>query len=214
MTNRARLHSLLWTGAVALALAFALALTLQVKAVNSEIAETEKAILAAKQRIAVLETEFQTRARQQQLVRWNEVEFGYVAPKASQFLDGQAQLAMLGKPVDIIESAPIRMADAAEAVAQGDEAAAPVRMASAETAPAPVKLKGDPEKAKADLPVRLAAADAPRMMRQLVARDTGRDIGRDTVRDAAKPAAKQEKERAAASFAERFDIDSVIGEQR
>lgn len=210
MTNRARLHSLLWTGAVALALAFALALTLQVKAVNSEIAETEKAILAAKQRIAVLETEFQTRARQQQLVRWNEVEFGYVAPKASQFLDGQAQLAMLGKPVDIIESAPIRMANAAEAVAQGEEVAAPVRMASAETAPAPVKLKGDPEKAKADLPVRLAAADAPRMMRQLVARDTGRE----TIREVAKPAAKQEKERAAASFAERFDIDSVIGEQR
>lgn len=201
MTNRARLHSLLWTGAVALALALALALTLQVKAVNSQIAETEKSILATKQRIAVLETEFQTRARQQQLVRWNEVEFGYVAPKASQFLDGQAQLAMLGKPVDIIEAAPIRMADAAEVMAESEEAAAPVRMASAEVA-GPVKLKGDPEKAKADLPVRLAAAEAPKMMRQLVARDT------------AKPAAKEEKAERAASFAERFDIDSVIGEQR
>lgn len=201
MTNRARLHSLLWTGAVAFALALALALTLQVKAVNSQIAETEKSILATKQRIAVLETEFQTRARQQQLVRWNEVEFGYVAPKASQFLDGQAQLAMLGKPVDIIESAPIRMADAAEVVAEGEEAAAPVRMANAEVA-GPVKLKGDPEKAKADLPVRLAAAEAPRMMRQLVARDT------------AKPAAKEVKAERAASFAERFDIDSVIGEKR
>lgn len=201
MTNRARLHSLLWTGAVALALALALALTLQVKAVNSQIAETEKSILATKQRIAILETEFQTRARQQQLVRWNEVEFGYVAPKASQFLDGQAQLAMLGKPVDIIEAAPIRMADAAEVMAESEEAAAPVRMASAEVA-GPVKLKGDPEKAKADLPVRLAAAEAPKMMRQLVARDT------------AKPAAKEEKAERAASFAERFDIDSVIGEQR
>ncbi len=205
MTNRARLHSLLWTGAVAFALALALALTLQVKAVNSQIAETEKSILATKQRIAVLETEFQTRARQQQLVRWNEVEFGYVAPKASQFLDGQAQLAMLGKPVDIIESAPIRMADAAEVVAEGEEAAVPVRMASAEVA-GPVKLKGDPEKAKADLPVRLAAAEAPRMMRQLVARDTARET--------AKPAAKEVKAERAASFAERFDIDSVIGEKR
>ncbi|MBS7669148.1 hypothetical protein [Croceicoccus gelatinilyticus] len=208
MTNRARLHSLLWTGAVALALALALALTLQVKAVNSQIAETEKSILATKQRIAVLETEFQTRARQQQLVRWNEVEFGYVAPKASQFLDGQAQLAMLGKPVDIIEAAPIRMADAAEVMAESEEAA-PVRMASAEVA-GPVKLKGDPDKAKADLPVRLAAAEAPKMMRQLVARDTGK-----AKPAALKPtAAKEEKAERAASFAERFDIDSVIGEQR
>ncbi|MBB3988955.1 hypothetical protein [Croceicoccus naphthovorans] len=205
MTHAARLQSLLWTGAVVLATALSLVLMLQVKAVNSEIAETDKAIIAAKQQIAVLETEFQTRARQQQLVRWNEVDFGYVAPRADQFLDGRAELAALGKPVRIIEDAPVMMAEAdSEATA-----AAPVRMAAAEKAETvtmgPV-LKGKPE-AVSDAPIRLAAAPAPTMMRRLVARD-----------DAKLRAAKEETKvkpvapaNSAQSFADRFDIDSVVG---
>ncbi|WP_066555810.1 hypothetical protein [Croceicoccus bisphenolivorans] len=202
MTSRTRISSLLWTGAVVLATALSLVLMLQVKAVNSEIAETEKAIVSTQQQIAVLETEFQTRARQQQLVRWNEVDFGYVAPRADQFLDGRAQLAALGKQVEIIEDEPIRMAEGAAATMPVVEEAAPVRTASAaDSKPA---LKGEPEKAantaKLDAPVRLA--QAPAMMRQLVAVDTVKP----------KPAPKaQERTR---SFAERFDIDTVIAEGR
>lgn len=224
MTSRTRLHSLLWTGSVVVATALSLVLMLQVKAVNSEIAETEKAIVSTKQQIASLETEFQTRARQQQLVRWNEVDFGYVAPRADQFLDGRAQLAALGKQVEIIEDTPIRMAEAAAATMPVPEAdaAAPVRVASA----APVKavpagdgaaaavakaaasrpaaskpvLAGKPEKAAArvDAPVRLA--QGPTMMRQLVAVDSAK----------ARPAARSDS--GARSFAERFDLDSVIAE--
>lgn len=202
MTHRNRLNTLLWTGAVIVATALSLVLMLQVKAVNSEIAETDKAIMAAQQQIAVLETEFQTRARQQQLVRWNEVDFGYVAPKASQFLDGRSQLAALGKPVEIIESEPIRMAAAAtEALAESEMTVgqAPVRVASAETPAAAPVLKGDAEAAGVrENTLRLAAA--PPMMRQLAARENA--PSRQSVQSV-EPVRRK-------SFAERFDLDSVI----
>jgi len=203
MTHRNRLNSVLWTGAVLMALALSLGLMLQVKSVNSRIAETDRAILSARQQIASLETEFQTRSRQQQLTLWNEVDFGYVAPKAGQFLDGRTQLAALGKPVVIEEAAPIRMAAAEVPAADSGvaHADAPVRMASASAAP---KLKGDADAArpaaKVETPVRLASA-TPGMMRQLVARDS-----------AIRPVSeKPERAHASAkSFADRFDLESVI----
>jgi len=145
MTNRNRLHSVLWTGALGVSGAICFALMLQVTAVKSDIADTERQITSVQEEIAVLETEFQTRARQQQLARWNEVDFGYSAPDASQFIADGTQLAALGKPLDIAPSGAgdVLMADAS-----------------------------DVAKAPAD-GIRLAAADkaAPQMMRQLVARD-------------------------------------------
>jgi hypothetical protein len=38
--------------------------------------------VALKQQKMYLETEFETRANQQQLKAWNDLEFGYVAPVA------------------------------------------------------------------------------------------------------------------------------------
>lgn len=239
MTSRTRLHSLLWTGSVVVATALSLVLTLQVKAVNSDIAETEKAIVATKQQLAILETEFQTRARQQQLVRWNEVEFGYVAPRADQFLDGRAELAALGKPAQILDAAPIRMAEAAApAIAPGVETAAPgpVRMASAAPAAKPAAVAP----AKAETPIRLAQAktEKPAMMRQLVAMADAKPVAKpadkavakatkpepkaqvvkaavakDAAKSAAKPATRLAKAEAAPrDFAKRFDLDTVIAE--
>lgn len=234
MTSRNRMQSVMWTGSVVVATALSLVLMLQVKAVGSEIAETEKAIVATKQQIASLETEFQTRSRQQQLVRWNEVDFGYVAPRADQFLDGRAELASLGKQVEIIDAQPVRMAVAdAQGEDRGEVAtrtAAPVRMASAEPASAPA-LKGEAEKPA----IRLAQAEtkAPAMMRQLVATDARirpaqvgpKAAAKSEVRFAAapqvvaqpvaKPVAKtaaSAKPAAPKSFAERFDLDTVIAE--
>lgn len=225
MTSRNRKQSLLWTGSVVVATALSLVLMLQVKAVNSEIAETEKAIVSTKQQIASLETEFQTRARQQQLVRWNEVDFGYVAPRADQFLDGRAELASLGKQVEIIDAQPVRMAVADAQADTAVAAAAPTRMASNDAAPAKQAptLKGDAERPA----IRLAQADtkAPAMMRQLVATDRPLRAGDVGVKAAAKgearfaSAAPVKPVKAAApapakpkSFAERFDLDTVIAE--
>jgi hypothetical protein len=43
----------------------------------------------------------------------NDVEFGYQAPTASQYLEGERQLAMLAKPRAPDAPAPIRVASAA-----------------------------------------------------------------------------------------------------
>ena len=144
MTNRNRFHSVLWAGALGVSGAICFALMLQVTAVKSDIADAERQITSVQEEIATLETEFQTRARQQQLARWNEVDFGYVAPDASQFISDGTQLAALGKPLDIAPSGAgdVLLADAADAPALAEG----IRLASADT-------------------------QAPQMMRQLVARD-------------------------------------------
>ena len=215
MTNRNRFHSVLWTGALGVSGAICFALMLQVTAVKSDIADAERQITAVEEEIATLETEFQTRARQQQQARWNEVDFGYVAPDASQFISDSTQLAALGKPVDIVPAGAgdVLMADAGDAGAPADA----VRLASADTA-------------------------APQMMRQLVARDdeaapTGQRVakplqGRDepvrvaAVSERAAPKALSAGERAdiarrlapepapksASQFAESFDFGGVVAQ--
>ena len=58
----------------------------------------------------ILETEFETRASQEQLASWNRVEFGYAAPTASQFVENERQLAKFGTPRAAGAPAPIRVA--------------------------------------------------------------------------------------------------------
>ena len=60
----------------------------------------------------LLETEFETRANQLQLASWNNVEFGYSAPTASQFLENERQLAAFGTPRAPGAPEPIRVASA------------------------------------------------------------------------------------------------------
>ena len=74
---------------------------------------TERQIVAVRQDKLLLETEFETRANQQQLRSLNDVEFGYQAPTAEQYLAGERQLAMLGKPRAPDAPSPIRVASAA-----------------------------------------------------------------------------------------------------
>mgnify|MGYP000461560920 CR=1 FL=1 len=54
-------------------------------------------ILALKRETMYLETEYETRANQQQLRNLNDVEFGYQAPNAGQYLENERQLAALGR---------------------------------------------------------------------------------------------------------------------
>ncbi len=85
-------------GRLFLAVCFALllALTFKVNAVKSDVRLAERQIIAAQQAKLMLETEFETRASQQQLSDWNAVEFGYSAPRADQYLESERQLAALG----------------------------------------------------------------------------------------------------------------------
>jgi hypothetical protein len=91
-------------------------LSFRVNALRSQVHRAEGQIVALKQQKMYLETEFETRANQQQLKAWNDLEFGYVAPTAGQYLENERQLAALSKPADPGAPAPIRVASVDDTV--------------------------------------------------------------------------------------------------
>lgn len=111
--TRDRMRQVGWAAVLLVCAALTLALTFKVNAVKSQVRLTERQIAALRQEKMFLETEFQTRANQQQLSSLNTVEFGYQAPTAGQYLEGERQLAALGKPRAAGAPSPIRVASAA-----------------------------------------------------------------------------------------------------
>jgi hypothetical protein len=97
MLTRSRARSIGWAVILALCFGLTLALTFRVNAVKSQVRLTERKIVALRLEKGLLETEFETRANQQQLRSLNDVEFGYQAPTAGQYLETERDLAMLGK---------------------------------------------------------------------------------------------------------------------
>jgi hypothetical protein len=122
-------RSLGWMAVLAMCIAAVTILSFKVHAVKSEVLLAEREILALKRETLLLETEFETRASQRQLAAWNAVEFGYQAPRADQFLDGERQLASLGQRPGPDAPAPIMLAraDAGGAGEGKAAAAAPMR---------------------------------------------------------------------------------------
>ena len=112
MITSLQARSLGWMAVLAICLALVVILSFKVHAVKSEVLLAERQILALKRETLLLETEFETRASQRQLAAWNAVEFGYEAPRADQFLDGERQLASLGQRPAPGAPAPIRLARA------------------------------------------------------------------------------------------------------
>ncbi len=110
--TRDRMRSIGWAAVLLTCFTFTVVLTFKVNAVKSEVRLAERQILAVKQDKLLLETEFETRANQQQLRSLNQVEFGYQAPAAGQYLEGERQLANLGKARGADAPSPIRVAKA------------------------------------------------------------------------------------------------------
>jgi hypothetical protein len=110
--TRDRVHSIGWMTVLLVCGALSLALMLRVNAVKSRVAMSEKHIVYLKRDIDFLQTEFQTRSNQQQLKILNDVEFGYEAPRAGQYIEGERQLAALGKAPAPGAPSPIRYASA------------------------------------------------------------------------------------------------------
>lgn len=121
-SNQAR--SLGWMAVLAICLALVTILSFKVHAVKSEVLLAERQIITLERETLLLETEFETRASQRQLAQWNAVEFGYEAPRAGQFLDGERQLASLGQRLGPDAPAPIRLARADPATTPGAVVAA------------------------------------------------------------------------------------------
>ena len=105
-----RARSLGWALLLSICFALTVALTFRVNAVKSDVRLSERQIVALKRETLYLETEFRTRSNQQQLKSLNDVEFGYAAPGVGQYIEGERQLAALGKPRGPDAPAPIRVA--------------------------------------------------------------------------------------------------------
>jgi hypothetical protein len=116
MTAR-RLRSMGWIATLVVCAALVMVLAFRVNALRSQVHQSQARIIALKQETMYLETEFETRASQQQLKSWNDVEFGYAAPTAVQYLDNERQLASYAKPIEPGAPAPIRVASADDSVA-------------------------------------------------------------------------------------------------
>ena len=111
-----RLRHASWAATLSVALGLFLGLTFHVNAIKSEVRLAERRIVSLEREKLLLETEFQSRASQRQLAEWNAIEFGYVAPRAGQFLENETQLAGLGTPPRADAPQPIRVARAAPPV--------------------------------------------------------------------------------------------------
>lgn len=117
--TRDRLHSIGWGAVLTVCLALTIALTFRVNAVKSEVRLVERQIVSLERQKMFLETEFLTRSNQEQLRTLNRVEFGYEAPGSAQYIEGERQLASLGKPRGPGAPTPIRVASVTSPPAQG-----------------------------------------------------------------------------------------------
>ena len=110
MTPHDRVRRIGWFVTLAICTALYLMLHLKVHAVVSDVVRSERQIVALEQEKLLLETEFETRSNQLQLAAWNQVDFGYTAPTAAQFIGSERQLASFGTPRGIGAPEPIRVA--------------------------------------------------------------------------------------------------------
>lgn len=164
--TRDRLRQVGWLAVLLTCGALTLALTIKVNAVKSQVRLTERRIVSLRQETMFLETEFETRANQQQLSSLNQVEFGYQAPAAGQYLEGERQLAALGKPRPAGAPSPIRVASAAD-VEEGSGFPAMVSPLTGKAMAAEVP-KGEPHRkmTEANLRERLSTLDTREAARQ------------------------------------------------
>ena len=115
MVAGSRLRQIGWAVTLAICVTLFAGLTFKVNSVRSEVRLAERQILSLQREKVLLETEFETRASQQQLAQWNAVDFGYEAPGPGQYLEGERQLASLGESRLPAAPTPIRVARAPDA---------------------------------------------------------------------------------------------------
>lgn len=163
--TRDRVRSIGWAFVLTVCAALTAGLMLRVNAVKGQVHEAERRIVNLRHEIVFLETEFKTRANQQQLKTLNDVEFGYRAPRAEQYIEGERQLAALGKPRGPGAPKPIRVANAVRET-RGNALLQMVSPLSGESATATATATGA-SAATAEAPVpaqpaaKPAAAEAP-----------------------------------------------------
>jgi len=91
-----RLKAIGWIALIFSVLIGLYPLSLSVATLRSDLLRMESEIVRTKAAIRYLETEFATRGSLSQLEAWNDLGYGYVAPRADQYLEGERALANLG----------------------------------------------------------------------------------------------------------------------
>jgi hypothetical protein len=104
-----RLKTIGWIALIFIVAIALYPLSLSVATLRSDLTRTERDILRTRAEIRYLETEFATRASLTQLAMWNDLEYGYEAPSAAQYLDGERELANLGDDMRQLDK-PVRVA--------------------------------------------------------------------------------------------------------
>ena len=159
IASRASLRGIGWAALLGLCCAALFGLSLKVNALKAEVRQTENRILALRRETLYLETEYETRANQQQLAAWNAVDFGYQAPTAGQYFENERQLATLGKPAGPGAPAPIRVAAAPSEPAALPELVSPLTGKPLAEDEADDEAPVDREKAAAALGERLGKVE-------------------------------------------------------
>ena len=118
--TRDRVRSIGWAFVLTVCACLLLVLTFRVNALKSQVRLAERHLVSLRQEKLFLETEFEARSNQQQLKALNDVEFGYQAPRAEQYIEGERQLVALGKARAPGAPTPLRVASSAD----GDEQSA------------------------------------------------------------------------------------------
>lgn len=98
IVNRSHVKTAGWAVVLMCCASAVAMLMFKVNAVRSEVRNTEERIVQLQRDNLYLETEFETRASQQQLAALNRMEFGYVAPGPGQFLPNERALAAFAEP--------------------------------------------------------------------------------------------------------------------
>ncbi len=91
-----RLSKMGWPMVIGLCLLCIHMLGLYVAPLRTELRETEREIRDRKSQIAYLEAEISARASLDRLNLYNELLYGYAAPRPDQYLNGEQALASLG----------------------------------------------------------------------------------------------------------------------
>lgn len=104
-----RLKTIGWIALIFIVAIALYPLSLSVATLRSDLTRTEREILRTRAELRYLETEFATRASLTQLAMWNDLEYGYEAPSAAQYLDGERELANLGDEARQLDK-PVRVA--------------------------------------------------------------------------------------------------------
>ena len=156
-----RFSALGWVAGIASAATGLYLVSLQVAAERAKLEEVEARIVATHREIRQLQTELGTRASLRQLEKWNGESLSLTAPRATQFLGAEYQLAALDRHVPDAVAAPVPVRSAALVAAvpapPADAAVANIARAAYVVTPGSTAPKASLE----TTPLRTAAAVRP-----------------------------------------------------